>query len=176
MGVAVAGVLLPCSAWAGANSGKPNDAPADPGIERQAAPAKRTLPPVTEIATRTSRPQPRDFDLERWRVPTTQVFYLTAAMNTGWTPPHSGTQRYDAPGAAGVDTSLMELRWKFWGAHRSVPTFELAGCDVISPRDFYAAPQVTPAAAADPHHAGRLQRARRMVSEKISGFMHSGCD
>ncbi len=155
---------------AGGNNSKPSESAQEPAIQGNGSHGKWALPRVAEIAARTPRPRTRDYELQPWQAAGNNALYLPASANTMY---RVAGQR-NAPTAA-TNTSLMELRWKLAGEHRSVPTFELAGCDVISQRDFYPAPQATPAVA-DAQHPGRLQRARHMVSNKISSFMHSGCD
>jgi hypothetical protein len=166
-GVLLACCALPCRAGTNGNETKSSESPSRPQIRRTAD--IWTLPSVTEIAARTPRPQAREFEPERWQRDLDSVFFLYSANNS-WQLTPAGSRR----AVATTDTNLMELRWKLAAAHRSIPTFELAGCDVISARDFYPPARLV-VASTDANH-GRLQRARQVVSSKIGEMVRSGCE
>src|SRR5437588_3911075 len=115
------------------------------------------------------RPPTADFDLQRWAQRDRTDFYIHSMSPLGARGPQSGLAMN-----SNFDDNVVELRWKMSAAHRAIPTFEVAGCDLISARDFYPAPHLQ---HSPPSSRPRLlQKARQAFSSKVAGMMRSGCD
>ena len=165
-------LLAEHAAAKGGNDSKQGEASAEPVTKPTAAPQLWALRPASDAAVLTPRPSSREFQRQSWEREHGDIFFIAPSTSSAWQTPHPGWQRSDAPGNA-AEANIMELRWKLGAAHRSIPTLEVAGCDLISARDFYPAPRLMVADAAS---AGRLQRARQRLSNKISNFVRTGCE
>jgi hypothetical protein len=111
-----------------------------------------------------SRSSQSDFDPQRWVHSEQVAQYLHPSVLDPLPAPRTAARQ------PGLESNLMELRWHMGVSHAAIPTFEIGGCDLISPR--YFGPHIDASTAA-PQHG--IRRARQLFSNAVSGFVHTGC-